>query len=145
MLSLNLVFQFIFCFLMTGFNDWLLRMSTEADTVSDNTGWVSFSVSVLLLFLVENCLKTLLLVHLHWCFDGKTPNGFRQTKCCEDVDSVLLDWGSIKLSDPAMPGLCWDPGTHRSLAAMNSFARLLGSFPLVPSAALCKGCLISLR
>lgn len=53
---------------------------------------------MLLLFLVENCLKTLLLVHLHFCFDGKTPDGFRQTKCFEGVDSVLLNWGPIKRS-----------------------------------------------
>ena len=98
MLRLNLVFQFIFCFLTANIKHWFLRMFTEADIVSNNTGWVLFSVSVLLLFLVENCLKTLLLVHLHLCFDGKTPAGFRQTNCFEDVDSVLLNWGPIKLS-----------------------------------------------
>lgn len=47
------------------------------------------SVSVLFLFVVENCLKTLFLVRLHLCFDAKTPDGFRQTKFFEDVDILL--------------------------------------------------------
>lgn len=122
--GLNLVFQFILCFLMATIKHWFPRKFTEADRVSNNTRWVLCSASVLPLFLVQNCLNTLLLAHLQLCFGGKTPAGFQQTKCFEDVDSLLLNWGPIKLSLVLQCQGCAGTPWH----SWKSFCRASGQF-----------------
>lgn len=79
----------MFYILMASVKHWFLRMFTVANRVAKNTWMSVISVSVLFSFVVENCLKILFLIHLHLGFDGKTPNGFRQTKGFEDVDVLL--------------------------------------------------------